>query len=75
VGSSFFDAPRRPGCEVASVRGMIVSAVEELGEFVGTFLLNWYLNEVEGRGPRPRRRGGAVVALHRRGQVLRPLQW
>jgi hypothetical protein len=42
--------------------------VGELGEFIGTFLLNWYLNEVEGRGPGPRRRGGAVVAPRHRGQ-------
>jgi hypothetical protein len=30
--------------------------------FVGTVLLNLYENEVEGLGPGPRRRGGAVVA-------------
>jgi hypothetical protein len=45
-----------------------MSAVRELGEFVRTFLLNWYLNEVEGRGPEPHRRGGAVMPLCCRGQ-------
>jgi hypothetical protein len=30
--------------------------------FVGTVLLNLYENEVEGLGPGPRRRGGAVMA-------------
>jgi hypothetical protein len=45
-----------------------LSAVRELGVFVRTFLLNWYLNEVEGLGPGPRRRGGAVVTLRCRGQ-------
>jgi hypothetical protein len=39
-----------------------MSAVGELGMFVGTILLNLYENEVEGLGPGPRRRGGAVVA-------------
>jgi hypothetical protein len=34
----------------------------ELGMFVGTFLLNLYENEMDGLGPGPRRRGGAVVA-------------
>jgi hypothetical protein len=36
--------------------------------FVGMFLLNLYLNEVEGLGPGPRRHGGAVVAPRHRGQ-------
>jgi hypothetical protein len=39
-----------------------MSAVGELGMFVGTILLNLYENEVEGLGPGPRRCGGAVVA-------------
>jgi hypothetical protein len=38
-----------------------MSAVGELGTFVGTILLNLYENEVEGLGPGPRRRGGAVM--------------
>jgi hypothetical protein len=36
------------------------------------FLLNLYLNEVEGLAPGPRRRGGAVVAPRRRGQGADP---
>jgi hypothetical protein len=39
-----------------------LSAVGELGMFVGTVLLNLYENEVERLGSGPRRRGGAVVA-------------
>jgi hypothetical protein len=42
--------------------------------FVRTVLLNLYENEVEGLGPGPRRRGGAVVATAPRGQGLDPLQ-
>jgi hypothetical protein len=45
-----------------------LSAVRELRVFVEMFLLNWYLNEVEGLGPGPHRRGGAVVTLRCRGQ-------
>jgi hypothetical protein len=45
-----------------------LSVVGESTVFVGTFLLNLYLNEVGGLGPGPHRRGGAVVAPRRRGQ-------
>jgi hypothetical protein len=38
-------------------RDTMLAAVGELGVFVRTFLLNWSLNEVEGLGPGPRRRG------------------
>jgi hypothetical protein len=39
-------------------------------ELVGTIWRRQYLNEVCGRGPGPRRRGGPIVAPHRRGRIL-----
>jgi hypothetical protein len=67
-------------CARASLR-MYIYAIkrsmppgEESMRLVGTNLLNWYLNEVAGLSPGPRRRGGAVVVLHRRGRERSGLQ-
>jgi hypothetical protein len=49
-----------------------MSAVGELGMFVGTVLLNLYENELEGLGSGPHRRGGAIVAPRHRGQGPNP---
>jgi hypothetical protein len=51
-----------------------LSVVGELETFVGTVLLNLYENEVEGIGPGPRRRGGAVMATAPPWARAEPLQ-
>jgi hypothetical protein len=54
---------------------LLLSAVRELGMFVGAVLLNLYENEVECLGPGPRRRGGAIVATAPPWARAGPLQW
>jgi hypothetical protein len=53
----------------------MLSAVGDLRMFVGTVLFNLYENEVEGLGPGPHRRSGAVVATTPLWARARPLQW
>jgi hypothetical protein len=50
-----------------------MSAVRELGMFVGTVLLYLYENELEGLGSGPHRRGGAIVATAPPWARARPL--
>jgi hypothetical protein len=40
------------------------------GQLVGTLLRRLYLNEVEGQGSGPRRRGGVVTPPYRQGRIV-----
>jgi hypothetical protein len=40
-----------------------LSRVGNLGELVGTSLLNQYLNDIVGRWPRPHHRGGIILGI------------
>jgi hypothetical protein len=47
-----------------------LSRAEDIGEFIRTLLLNWYLNEVEGLDLGPHQHGGAVVGTASRRQGI-----
>jgi hypothetical protein len=48
----------------------LMSRTGEEYELDGTLCRNQYLNKVGGRGPRPHRCGGAVVAPRRQGRIV-----
>jgi hypothetical protein len=60
------------GCEPRSLSTKLSRTGEY--ELNGTLLRIRYLNKVGGRGPGPRRRGGAVVAPHWQGRIVQRLK-
>jgi hypothetical protein len=50
------------------IQVLLLSPARDSHELVRTIRCRLYLKDVEGRGPEPRRCGGAIPALHRQGR-------